>query len=762
MADSVAEAPAQPEEEVLERRHWITILLTSVGVLMVVMDSTIVNVALPIIREDLGFLEVSVSELQWVVNAYALSFAVLLLSAGKLADLFGRKRLFLIGLVIFTGASAACGAANEINVLIGFRAVQGIGAALIMPTTLSIIQTQIPMSKLGIAIGIWSGIVGLGTAIGPLAGGVLAEQVDWRWVFFINIPVGVAVFLGTLVNIPESRSDLEDRRLDVVGALISAVSLFAITYALLKANEFGWGDPRTLGFLAGGVVGLAVFIVYERGRPYAMLDLGLFRSTSFSGANVVAVFVGFALFGLLFFGSLFIQSIMGFSATDNGLSQLPMMAMIVLFGPRVGKLVGKVGPGPLLAVGMVLLAVSFLLFYRLDFDSDFWTLLPAMIVGGIGFAFVLTPLTAAALSSVPFQQAGMGAACINSTRQIGGALGLAVMGAISAELVSAGLLEGKASPDAFVDGFGVLMLTGAGISVAGALVAWITIAQPARAAKAAAAAAAAAAPPEPAVAAVEPTAEAPAVAAAPQEVQVEYSQNWALAAPSVVSALPESLVERAAAARGGGPSLQVLEGPAAGLRIPIEEEPLVLGRGETGVGTLGDDPQLSRRHASVARHDDGGLLVEDLGSTNGTLVNGEEISGPTPVKHGDKVEAGSTIMRVIDVPQRPAPPAPDGLVVEVVEGPATGAQIRIGSAPFVFGRAEPGDGSLGDDPELSRRHASASLFAPGRLLLEDLGSTNGTYVNDHRIAAPTVVSAGDGLRLGTSALRVAGADGVAR
>ena len=481
---------AEPAEETLEGRHRLIIGLTSVGVLMVVMDSTIVNVALPIIREDLGFLEVSVSELQWVVNAYALSFAVLLLSAGKLADLFGRKRLFLIGLVIFTGASVACGAANEINVLIGFRAVQGVGAALIMPTTLSILQTSIPMSKLGIAIGIWSGIVGLGTAIGPLIGGLLAEEVDWRWVFYINIPLGLGVFLGTLLAIPESRSDIEDRSLDVVGALISAVALFALTYGLLKANEFGWGNPRTIGCLAVGVIGLAAFVAYERKPSSPMLDLGLFRSQTFAGANVVAVFVGFALFGLLFFGALFIQSIMGFSATEAGLSQLPMMAMIIVFGPQVGKLVGKVGPGPLLTVGMALLAVSFLLFYRLDFDSDFWTLLPAMVVGGIGFAAVLTPLTAAALSAVPFQQAGMGAAVINSTRQIGGALGLAVMGAISAELVAAGLVEGKASPDAFVDGFGVLMLTGAGVAATGSVVAWITIARPARAARAAAAAAA--------------------------------------------------------------------------------------------------------------------------------------------------------------------------------------------------------------------------------------------------------------------------------
>jgi pSer/pThr/pTyr-binding forkhead associated (FHA) protein len=221
----------------------------------------------------------------------------------------------------------------------------------------------------------------------------------------------------------------------------------------------------------------------------------------------------------------------------------------------------------------------------------------------------------------------------------------------------------------------------------------------------------------------------------------------------MVSALPQSLADRAPAARG--PALQIVDGPAAGTHLAIGEEPLVLGRGETGPGTLGDDPQLSRRHASVARRD-GGLVVEDLGSTNGTLVNGQTIAAPTPVDHGDTVEAGSTVMRVVAPAARAAAPSPDGLVVEVVSGPASGAQIPIGSMPFVFGRAEAGAGNLGDDPELSRRHASASVFAPGRLLLEDLGSTNGTFVNEHRIVAPTVVGAGDGLRLGTSSLKVAG------
>jgi EmrB/QacA subfamily drug resistance transporter len=737
------DAPPQPPSDELERRHWITLALTSVGVLMVVMDATIVNVALPIIREDLGFLEVSVEELQWVVNAYALSFAVLLLSAGKLADLFGRRRLFIVGLVIFTLASAACGAANEVNVLIGFRVLQGLGAALIMPTTLSILQATFPLSKLGPAIGIWSAVVGLGTAIGPLAGGVLAEEVDWRWVFYINVPLGIVVLIGTIINVRESRGDLTDRRIDYVGVALSSVGLFALTYALLKGNDFGWGDPRTFAFIAVGILGLGGFVLWERRAPAPMLPPSLFRSQTFTGANIVAVFVGFTLFGLLFYGSLFIQSIMGFSATETGLSMLPMMAMIMVMGPVVGKLIGKIGTGPLLTVGMALLAVSFLFFTRLDFDSDFWDLLPGMVLGGIGFAWVLTPLTAAALSGVPMAQAGVGAAVINSTRQVGGSFGLAVMGAISAQEIFGSLTEGQASPEGFVDGFRLLMAAGAAVALAGSLVAFLTIVRPARAA--AAAAAAAPPPPEPApVSAEQPATPAPA----PQEVSVQHSRNWALAGPSVVGALPSGLAERAVAARSNGIELEVAKGPAAGERISLSGGPLVLGRGESGAGTLGLDPELSRRHARIAPRD-GAVVVEDLGSTHGTHVNGRQIAEPTPAGPGDSIEVGSTLLRV-----HAPTPAGDGLAVRVISGPAAGAQIGIGAGALVFGRAEPGDGSLGGDPELSRRHASASLLDPGRLLVEDLGSTNGTFVNDHRIAAPTVVGPGDAVQVGGSSLEV--------
>lgn len=729
---------AEAQEDVVERWHWLTLGCTSVGVLIVVMDATIVNVALPIIREDLGFLEVSVAELQWVVNAYALSFAVLLLSAGKLADLFGRRRLFIAGLVLFIAASAACGAANEINVLIGFRVLQGIGAALIMPTTLSILQSSFPLSKLGVAIGIWSAIVGLGTAIGPLAGGVLAEEIDWRWVFYVNVPIGLATLVGTIIWVRESRADLADRRIDYVGVVLSAVGLFALTYALLKANDFGWSDERTLGLLAAGLVGLVAFVLYERRAPAPMLPLSLFRSQVFSGANAVAVFVGFTLFGLLFFGSLFIQSIMGFSATETGLSQLPMMAMIIVMGPIVGRSIGKVGTGPPLAGGMGLLAIALLIFAQLDFDSDFWDLFPGMVIAGVGFASVLTPLTAAALSGVPMAQAGVGAAVINSTRQVGGALGLAVMGAISAEEIAGSLEEGQANPEGFVDGFGYLMYAGAGVAAVGAIVAFLTIVRPARAT----AKAAAAAPPD--LVAVP----APGHTAMPQEVSIQAPRSWAIAAPSVIRSLPVGLEPRAGHA--GRPELEVVKGPAAGTRILVEGA-LVVGRGESGVGTLGEDAELSRRHASISVRD-GTVLVEDLGSTNGTQVNGHDVTEPTAVAAGDSIDVGSTTLRV-HVPTRRA----GRLAVQVASGPAAGARIAVGEEPFVFGRAEAGAGKLGDDPELSRRHASVSLLDPTHLLVEDLGSTNGTFVNEHRIAAPTVVGPGDALELGGTELEVVAA-----
>ena len=248
-APGIAPDPAEPT---VDSRSWLTLAVCALGVLMVMADTTIVNVALPSIREDLGYLEVSITELQWVVNAYVLSFAVLLLAVGRLSDLFGRRLLFVIGLIVFVAASIACGAAQDIWVLIGFRAVQGAGAALITPTSLSIVTLTFPTAKRGVAIAIWSGIVGVGVGLGPLLGGLLSEYVDWRWVFFINVPIGVFAVFGAFAWVRESKGAVQERRLDVAGLLLSGVGLFSLTFALLKANDFGWGDPRTLVLFAVG------------------------------------------------------------------------------------------------------------------------------------------------------------------------------------------------------------------------------------------------------------------------------------------------------------------------------------------------------------------------------------------------------------------------------------------------------------------------------------------------------------------------------
>jgi len=717
---------------------WLTLSIVALGVLMVMVDSTVVNVALPSIRSDLGFLEVSVSDLQWVVNAYALSFAVLLLTAGRLADLYGRRLLFLIGLIIFVGASVACGIADDVNILIGFRAVQGIGAAIIAPTSLSIITATFPERERGMAIGIWSAIAGIGVALGPLLGGILTEDLSWRWVFYINVPIGALAVAGTLTWIRESRDPTLERRLDIAGILTSAVMLFSLTFALLKANDYGWGDPRIIGLLVLSVVALVAFIFVERVQKAPMLDLSLFRSKTFSGANATAVFVGFALFGVLFFGSLFTQNVMGWSPIQAGASLLPQMILIMFLAPIVGKLTDRYGPRWFLAGGMAFLTVALVFYARLDFDSTFWTLVPSLLFGGLGFALVLTPLTAAALAGVPVKNAGVGAAVINSTRQIGGSLGLAVMGAIAASVTDAALHEGKSSLDGFVEGFHVLILVAAAVALAGAIVAALTVTGGAPAA-------------EPA-------------AVEPDQLEVHRATTWAVAVPDLLTSPP--------ATRGSSTGrsqtelhLEVTAGPAAGTHIRIGDEPLVFGRIAAGAGSLGNDPRLSRRHAKVSRSN-GRLLVEDLGSTGGTFVNGTAIARPTPAAPGDSIDLGATTLRVL-APSAQAPAdtrasvgpqqnsgATADVEIEVISGPATGNQIPVGFEPFVLGRAEAGTGKLGNDPELSRRHASISYFDAGRLVVEDLDSTNGTFVNDHRIFMPTILKPGDAIRLGTSTLRV--------
>jgi EmrB/QacA subfamily drug resistance transporter len=454
-----------------ENRKWWTLVAVSFGLFMIMLDNTVVNVALPSIRSDLG---ISVSELEWVVNAYALTFGVLLLTGGKLADLLGRRTIFIAGLVVFTGASLWCGLAGGASSLIAARTVQGAGAALMNPATLSIITATFPPRLRGTAIGIWAGVSALALAIGPLVGGVITERISWSWIFFVNVPVGVLGVLAARAFIDETKDTSREQRLDLPGLVSSAVGLFALTYGLIETNTHPWGSTRVIGLLALGVVALTVFVLLEARQRLPMLDLSLFRNPSFSGANTVMGMVGLSMFGIFFFNSLFLQNVLGYSAIKTGATFLPMTVLIILVAPFAGRLSDRIGPRWPMVAGMTLLTGSLLLFGTLDTQSSFLDILPALLVGGFGIAITMAPTTAAAMGSVPVDKAGVGSAVINSMRQVGGSLGIAIMGTVVATHISVS----AASPayDAqFVAGYHRALQVGAVILFAGAVVAATTI-----------------------------------------------------------------------------------------------------------------------------------------------------------------------------------------------------------------------------------------------------------------------------------------------
>jgi EmrB/QacA subfamily drug resistance transporter len=357
--------------------------------------------------------------------------------------------------------------------LISARTVQGIGAALMMPATLSIISATFPPHQRGMAIGIWAGVSAMALAIGPLIGGLITEHVDWSWIFFVNVPIGVlGLVVGRLV-IRESRDTSADQRLDLPGLAASAIGLFALTFALIEANAYGWSDPLIVGLFALSAVALAAFVWLEARQRSPMLDLSLFRSPTFAGANVVALLVTLAMFGVFFFMSLYMQNILGYSATKTGAVFLPMTILIILIAPIAGKSSDRVGSRWLMTAGMSCLAVSLLVFSRLGLESSFWDIFPGLVVGGFGMALVMTPMTAAVLGSVPVEKSGVGSGVLNTFRQVGGALGIAVMGAIVAAHVD--LTSGRPDPAAFIDGFQRALQVSAVFAVLGAVIALATV-----------------------------------------------------------------------------------------------------------------------------------------------------------------------------------------------------------------------------------------------------------------------------------------------
>ena len=456
-----------------EHRKWWTLVAVAFGLFMIMLDNTVVNVALPSIRADLG---VSISSLEWVVNAYFLTFAVLMLSGGKLADRYGRRRIFIAGLVVFTLSSLACGLAANGETLIAARAVQGVGAAMMNPATLSIIAATFPPRQRGTAMGIWVGVSAVALALGPITGGLLSEHADWSWIFFINVPIGALAIVAARIVIRESKDTAHEQRLDLPGLVSSGVGLFALTYALIEANNKGWGSAEILGLFALAVVAVAAFVALEHRQRLPMLDLSLFRDRTFSGANATMMLVALAMFGVFFFVSLFVQGILGYSPTKAGASFLPMTLCIIFFAPVAGKLSDRLGARWLMSGGMALVSTSLVLFSLLDESSSWWNLLPALLVGGAGMALAMTPTTAAAMGSVPVDKAGVGSGVLNSMRQVGGSLGVAIMGAILGSYVSSEP-GNPAYPGQFVDGFQAALHVAAGIAFVAALVALVTVRQ---------------------------------------------------------------------------------------------------------------------------------------------------------------------------------------------------------------------------------------------------------------------------------------------
>lgn len=456
-----------------ENRRWWTLAALSFSLFMIMLDNTVVNVALPSIQRSL---HVGLSELEWIVNAYALMFAVLMLSGGKLADLLGRRKVFASGLVVFTLSSLVCGLASSAGLLIGARAVQGIGAAFMMPATLGIISAVFPPKERGAAIGIWAGVSAMALAIGPLVGGLITEHIAWSWIFYINVPIGALALVATAVLVPESRDRSAVQRLDLPGVLASGLGLFALVFSLIEANSYGWTSGRIVALLAAAVVLLAAFVVLELRQQAPMLDLRLFRDGTFAGANAVALMVSLAMFGVFFYLSLFMQNVLLYSPVKAGASFLPMTVLIILVAPVAGRLSDRFGSRWLIAGGMTLTAGSLLVFAQLTQGSSYWSMFPGLLIGGVGMAMTMSPMTAAALGSVPVNKAGVGSGVLNTFRQVGGALGIAVMGAILTSYVSV-TPRSPAWRGQFVQGLHTALYVSAAIAFGAALMALVTIRQ---------------------------------------------------------------------------------------------------------------------------------------------------------------------------------------------------------------------------------------------------------------------------------------------
>ena len=412
----------------VDRRVKLTTLFTMCFALfMAMLDNTVVNVALPTIQRDFGS---GVSGLQWIISAYTLFFASLMLTGGTLGDLYGRKRWFLTGLVVFTSGSLLCGLAPSLHWLVVGRAVQGVGAAALLPGTLSILITTFPDPReRAQAIGLWAGVSGLALAAGPVIGGLLVDSLGWQSVFFVNVPIGILALVVALRTVRES-SDPEGRTLDLPGQVLAIVSLGTLVYALIEANNYGWTSPLILSLFAIGVTTQAAFLWVESHSSSPMLPLRFFRNPTFAAGSTVAGLISFGMFGIFFFLTLYWQNIQGYSALQMGLRVLPLTGAIIVTAPLAGQVAGRIGSRWPMTFGMALGAAGMLLLERTTPTTPYSALWWNMLILGVGMGSVMAPMTAAVTSTVPRQRAGMASGTTNATREVGGVFGIALLGAI--------------------------------------------------------------------------------------------------------------------------------------------------------------------------------------------------------------------------------------------------------------------------------------------------------------------------------------------
>jgi EmrB/QacA subfamily drug resistance transporter len=453
------------------RHLTATLLLSCLAQFMVILDVSVVNVALPAIRGGLHFSEV---DLQWVVNAYTVTFAGFLLLGGRAADMLGRRRVFVVGLVVFALASLAGGIADSQAVLIGARAIQGLGGAIIAPASLSILTTTFPEGHArNRAVGIWGAMGGVGGAVGVLLGGVITDLLTWRWILFINVPIGLVAAIAAQRLIMESRNEQGTRDFDLLGALSATLGLSLLVLGIVRTDQTGWGSGPTLLLIAAGIVLLVGFVLIEgRFARAPLMPLRIYRSRTLSAANIVVLLVGAASFGMWFFVSLYLQQVLGYSPIRAGLAFLPMSLTIAVFSTVASRFVIRIGAKPMLVAGMAFLTVGLALFARISPTGTYLGVIIApslLVAAGIGLSFV--PATICAVAGVAPAEAGLASGLVNTARLFGGALGLAILAALATSRTDHQLHGGATLHAALTSGFQLAFLVSAGFTLVGCLVA---------------------------------------------------------------------------------------------------------------------------------------------------------------------------------------------------------------------------------------------------------------------------------------------------